>query len=118
MLNPIRPLSLAVQDAVIWIVDSADHHRVKECRDELHHLLSNDCLRGVAVLIYANKQDAPGALPTSQIADHLSLNSIGKAHDWYIQPCSAVHGDGLYEGLEWLNQTLKAKRAARRNSAG
>ena len=28
---------------------------------------------------------------------------------WYIQPCCAITGDGLLEGLEWLEMAIAHK---------
>ena len=95
-------------DALIWIVDSTDVDRMKECRDELHHVCASDSLRHAAVLVYANKQDAPKAERPDVVAGHLGLHTLPQ-REWYIQPCSALTGDGLVEGLEWLNKTLGAR---------
>ena len=94
-------------DALIWIVDSTDVDRMKECRDELHHVCASDSLRHAAVLVYTNKQDAPKAERPDVVAGHLGLHTLPQ-REWYIQPCSALMGDGLVEGLEWLNKTLRA----------
>ena len=29
---------------------------------------------------------------------------------WQIQTCSALTGDGLHEGMDWLTHTLKQQR--------
>lgn len=98
-------------DALVWIVDSTDEHRLRECRDELHHVLNDDALRGAALLVYANKQDLPNAVFSSHLADALGLHSLPKRNPWLIQPASALTGDGVYEGLEWLHKTMKNARA-------
>jgi hypothetical protein len=36
----------------------------------------------------------------------LSLHSI-KHHDWHIQPCCALTGEGLMGGLDWIHQRIK-----------
>ena len=95
-------------DALIWLVDSADAERMAECRDELHHVLNSDGLRGAALLVYANKQDVAAATRADGIAEALSLHSL-RGHEWYIQPCSALKGEGMLEGLEWLHGTLNKK---------
>jgi signal recognition particle receptor subunit beta len=59
------------------------------------------------VLIYANKQDLPNALPPARLVQELELNSL-RTHKWYIQACCGTSGDGLYEGLDWLGQNVKA----------
>jgi GTPase SAR1 family protein len=44
---------------LIYIVDSNDRERLKEARDELHGILDSDEMRGVPVVVIANKQDLP-----------------------------------------------------------
>jgi signal recognition particle receptor subunit beta len=61
------------------------------------------------VLVFANKMDLPGALSASAVAEAMSLNS--RRETWYIQPSSAVTGDGVTEGLEWLSQQVKLRPA-------
>jgi hypothetical protein len=33
-----------------------------------------------------------------------------KGRDWFVQGCTAITGDGLYDGLEWLSKSLKNKK--------
>lgn len=112
--DKIRPLwrhYFEATDALIWIVDSVDEDRLSEASVELHKVLADDCLRGVSILVLANKQDLPRALDASRIAAGLGLHALRSSHDWYISPCSAVSGDGLIEGLEWIHKALRAKRS-------
>ena len=44
---------------LIYIVDSNDRERLQEARDELHGILDSDEMRGVPVVVIANKQDLP-----------------------------------------------------------
>ena len=65
--------------ALIFVVDSNDRLRIddEECWsnacDELHRLLSEDELRDIVVLIMANKQDLPNAMPVDEVQDRLKL---------------------------------------------
>ena len=43
-------------------MDSSDHERLPEARRELQNVLSDREMRGVPVLIVANKQDLPGKI--------------------------------------------------------
>ena len=95
-------------------MDSSDDARLNEARDELHRVLSDDLLRDASVLVLANKQDLPHVIPTSRIADCLGLRGLAHRNAWYIQGCSAVSGDGIFEGLDWLHTTLREKRYAAR----
>jgi GTPase SAR1 family protein len=49
-------------DAIIYVVDSADRERVRESADELRKLLNESELEKSALLVFANKQDLPGAM--------------------------------------------------------
>ena len=49
-------------NGLIFVVDSSDRERVQEAREEIFMLLQQEELRGVNLLVYANKSDLPGAL--------------------------------------------------------
>jgi len=90
-------------DAVIWVVDSTDKRRMEDCRIELQNLLREEKLAGASLLVFANKQDVEGALSYQHICQVLGLEGhVGVHRHWQIQACSAVTGDGLLEGMEWL----------------
>ncbi|KAE9399099.1 ARF/SAR superfamily [Gymnopus androsaceus JB14] len=88
-------------DALVWVVDSGDRMRMKDCKEELHSLLLEDRLAGASLLVFANKWDLQGSMNDSQIRDALDLNSI-KSHHWKILSCSAVTGENLIDGLDWV----------------
>ena len=75
---------------------------------ELQKLLMTDHLNSVPVLIYANKCDMR-SYSREQIKSNDTYNEVNRfiKHHTIIQDCSAITGDGLYEGLEWLNKQLK-----------
>jgi ADP-ribosylation factor-like protein 2 len=54
-------------------------------------------------LVFANKQDLAGALSMERIAETLELHSehMSSRH-WTISACSAVTGQGLAEGIDWI----------------
>ena len=54
-------------------------------------------------------QDLPGALNDAAVAEGLNLHSI-KNRDWAIFKTSAIKGEGLFEGLDWLSNQLKTKK--------
>ncbi|GAA5927447.1 ADP-ribosylation factor-like protein 2 [Sporobolomyces koalae] len=76
-------------DAIVWVVDSSDRQRIRDCRVELHQLLQEERLLGASLLVFANKQDIPGSLTPAEISDALDLASLSNSHRWSIQPCSA-----------------------------
>ena len=95
-------------DGMVWVVDSADVRRLRDCKDELHKLLSEEKLAGSSLLIFANKQDIPGALTKTEIAQVLELDSFSKRH-WHIEGCAAVTGEGLLEGFDWCVKDIGAR---------
>jgi len=100
---------------VIFVVDSADKDRLESktkdssgtsAYDELSRLLGEDELKDAALLVFANKQDLPGAATVNEVSSKLGLNNI-RNRKWFIQACCATDGSGLFEGLDWLSDTLK-----------
>ncbi len=96
-------------DAVIYVIDSNDRERINEAAEVLHYMLKSDELSNSALLVFANKQDLPNAMSTSEIVQKLGLNHMGN-REWRVQACCAQSGDGLYEGFESLTTMLKKKR--------
>ncbi|XP_050294854.1 ADP-ribosylation factor-like protein 2 [Anthonomus grandis grandis] len=95
-------------DGLIWVVDSADKRRLEDCMKELHSLLLEERLAGATLLIFANKQDLPGAYNIDQLKEALELDTI-KTHHWKIVSCSAVTGENLLEGIDWLINDIAAR---------
>ena len=93
-------------NAVIYVVDSADAERVTVAKQELVAMLEEEELKDAALLVFANKQDLPNALPSEGIAERLGLASL-KSRRWAIFQTSAVKGDGLNDGLDWLVAFLR-----------
>jgi len=96
-------------NGVIFVVDSSDRDRVEDAREELARLLSADEMRDAALLVFANKQDLPQAMPAAEITEKLGLNTV-RNRQWFIQSACATTGDGLYEGLDWLSRTVSGKK--------
>ncbi|CAN7136912.1 unnamed protein product [Brassica rapa subsp. narinosa] len=93
--------------AVIYVVDSSDTDRIGVAKEEFHAILEEEELKGAVVLIFANKQDLPGALDDAAVTEALELHKI-KSRQWAIFKTCAVKGEGLFEGLDWLSNTLKS----------
>lgn len=61
---------------MVFVVDSSDEERLKECVDELASLLDEEGLNKVPLLVYANKQDLQFALEAEEVLTHLKLMEI------------------------------------------
>ena len=93
-------------DGIVFVVDSSDRERVALARDEIHRLASEDELHRTAMLVFANKQDAPDVMNAEELTDRLQLQSL-KDRNWHIQGVCLFTGEGLAEGLDWLTSALK-----------
>ncbi|XP_005859369.2 PREDICTED: ADP-ribosylation factor-like protein 5A isoform X1 [Myotis brandtii] len=93
---------------VIVVVDSTDRERISVTREELYKMLAHEDLRKAGLLIFANKQDVKECMTVAEISQFLKLTSI-KDHQWHIQACCALTGEGLCQGLEWMMSRLKLR---------
>ena len=92
--------------ALIYVIDSHDRDRIDEACEALQETLLKDELKGIPLLILANKQDLSNAMNTTEIADKLKFHSLSD-RNWYIQATSTLHSNGLLECLDWLASQLK-----------
>ena len=91
---------------IIFVVDSADHERLDEAREELwRYIFSSKEFVSTPLLILANKQDLPVAKKSGEIARALNLHKV-ITHSYAIFPCSAKTAFNLDESLEWLRQRI------------
>merc|ERR1712061_626650 len=89
--------------AIVYVVDSGDSRRFEESSQELKDLLTEDKLAAVPLLVYCNKQDLDTAQSDADIQAHFKLDDeVGASRAWAVQACSAVSGNGLEEGMNWV----------------
>ncbi|KAG2495518.1 hypothetical protein HYH03_006461 [Edaphochlamys debaryana] len=125
-------------EGVIFIVDSNDRDRMPEAAEELDFFLREEELRGVPVLVLANKQDLPNALPAGEVARRLGLvrppaageqgaggeNKDKSAVEWLgardasmldreieVRPACTLVMFGVNEGFTWMASAMKRFRA-------
>lgn len=113
--DKIRPLwrhYYSGTEGLVYVVDSADTSRLAEAREELHSILTSEEMRGVPVIIYANKQDLPTAVEPSVLIEKLKLNTLN-GHNWYVQSTCATSGDGLCEGMQKFSRMVKEFKKTR-----
>jgi len=93
---------------VIFVIDSTDLDRLSTAAEELSAMLNEDELKDAALLVFANKQDQPGAKGAGEISEALRLGEL-RDRNWSIVACSAVDGTGINEGMDWLVQTVQSE---------
>ena len=92
--------------AIVFVADAADAASLDAARSELADLLARPSLAGTPLLVLANKNDLPGALPAADVADRLDLASLtGRDVAAYSISCKSQAGINLV--LDWLTQHAK-----------
>ena len=107
--NKIRPLwrhYFQGSNALIWVVDAADTERFAEVKEELHNVLNDEELSSCAILILANKADLANSRDINNLKFTLDLDNISNGRKYFVHPCCATNGEGLYEGMNWLCSQL------------
>jgi GTPase SAR1 family protein len=101
---------------VIYVVDSADTARFTEAHSALQQLLAAPQLAGKPLLLFANKQDLPGAQPLEAVTAAMGLQELQAQQS---NPCTAIActakgaeqqqqaDPALRQGLQWLQQTIR-----------
>lgn len=88
-------------DAIVFIVDIADHGVLGQAKDELHALMSQPSLEGIPLLVLGNKSDLPDKLSVDELIDVLSLKSIG-SREVSCYGISAKEETNLDAVVQWL----------------
>jgi ADP-ribosylation factor protein 1 len=110
-------------DALIFVLDSNDRQRMfhEDSNDVFAsafglftETLKAEELKDAKVLFFLNKQDLPNAIRVDEFTERFQLEKLFSSrtvprHQYFIQPCNATTGEGLYEGLDWLIGALKDK---------
>ncbi|KAM5276056.1 ADP-ribosylation factor-like protein 14 isoform 1-T3 [Hipposideros larvatus] len=100
-------------DGLVYVVDGTDKRRLEASRREFEHILKNEHMKNVPVVLLVNKQDVPGALTAEDITRIFKVKKLCCNRNWYVQPCCAVTGDGLTEGLRKLAEFVKSHMKSR-----
>ncbi|KAI4178735.1 MAG: hypothetical protein L6R41_008245, partial [Letrouitia leprolyta] len=99
--DKIRPLwrhYFSGTQGLIFVIDSNDRARIDEARQELHRIILDREMKEALLLVFANKQDIPGAMTPNEVQERLKLAQL-KDKIWYVVPSCATTGEGLFEGL-------------------
>ncbi|KAL1778374.1 ADP-ribosylation factor 14 [Sigmodon hispidus] len=101
-------------DGLVYVVDcSDDKQRLEDSRREFKHILKNEHIKNAPVIIFANKQDLPGALSAEDLTRIFKVKKLCSDRNWYVQPCCALTGDGLNDGFRKLTEFVKSQLKTR-----
>ena len=92
-------------DGIVFVVDSNDKERMDEAVEEFNKIIIEEELKDAALLVMANKQDMPDALSPNDILKKFEFANL-KGRKCRVQGTSAKTGEGIEEGLTWLNEVL------------
>ncbi|XP_041699501.1 ADP-ribosylation factor-like protein 6 isoform X4 [Coregonus clupeaformis] len=97
--------------AIIFVIDSGDKLRMVVAKEELDTLLNHQDIRSrrLPVLFFANKSDLREAMSLVKVSQLLCLENI-KDKPWHICASNAVKGEGLQEGVDWLQDHIKTMK--------
>lgn len=88
-------------DILIFVVDISDPDRVIEAKEELWRILNYNESQGIPLLILGNKKDLNQERLNKDIINELDLELI-ENRDWELYQTSAITGEGIYEGFQWI----------------
>jgi small GTP-binding protein len=97
---------------LIFVVDSTDVTRLALAKEELTNALNDEQLSNVTLLVFANKQDLPGAKSVEEVQQELGLGPNGStlqilgSRGFQVIGSSAVKDVGVKDGVAWLCSSM------------
>jgi len=98
---------------LLYVVDASDPARFDESRDVLRQLHNNPDLAGIPLLVFANKQDAPGAVTPHEVMARFDLQQDeSSSQPQNVVGVAALSGEGIEDGIHWLVEALRTSPRA------
>jgi len=94
-------------NAIVFMVDAADHEKVNDAKREFSSLLEKPQLQGIPVLVLGNKRDLPNALEVQELIQRLELSPI-KDREICCYSISCKEKENIDITLQWLIQHSKS----------
>ena len=98
-------------DLIFFVLDSADSERLDEAKLELQSVIKLTEKLGVPIIVIANKQDLPSAVPVEKLSRQLGINKTGRSQALALQSSCGITGEGLEHLFQEAKQTVKKRRA-------
>ncbi|RKO92955.1 P-loop containing nucleoside triphosphate hydrolase protein [Blyttiomyces helicus] len=92
-------------NAIVFVLDAADHAKIPAAKTELHTLLAKPQLANIPVLVLGNKNDLPGALTVDQIIEQLNLRAI-TSREVSCYSISGKNSVNIDITMQWLIKVL------------
>ena len=97
-------------DLIFFVLDSADSERLDEAKLELQSVIKLTEKLGVPIIVIANKQDLPSAVPVEKISRQLGLNTAGRSRALSLKSSCGITGEGLEQVLQEVKHTVQKRR--------
>ena len=108
-LRPLWSHYYAGSDAVMFVIDSTDMDRLDTAKEVLYKTLGEEELVSSPLLILANKQDLPEAVPPGELEQLLDMS--GRTNKkWRLCGVSAHSGEGLWSAVRELKDMVMDAR--------
>ncbi|KAI7810860.1 ADP-ribosylation factor-like protein 11 [Triplophysa rosa] len=91
---------------LVFVVDSSDRARMGDAQKALKKVLNDEHLKGVPLMVLANKKDLTNSMTIREVSTLLDLDSY-MDRVWEIQACSALNGLGLQQAFISIAKLLK-----------
>ncbi|KAG7484231.1 hypothetical protein MATL_G00047070 [Megalops atlanticus] len=97
--------------AIIFVIDSADKMRIVVAKEELNALITHPDVKSkrMPILFFTNKMDLPDSLSSVKVSQMMGLENI-KSKSWHICASNALTGEGLKEGVDWLQDQIRSMK--------
>ncbi|XP_021464241.2 ADP-ribosylation factor-like protein 11 [Oncorhynchus mykiss] len=92
--------------AMVFVVDSSDRASIGDSQKALKNVLSDDNMKGIPLMVLANKKDLPNTMNIREVSNQLELPSY-KDRAWQIQACSGLKGMGLQQAFLSVAKLIK-----------
>ena len=92
---------------MIFVFDSNDKKRIKEAEEEMKQMCDYPNNKGVPLLVFANKQDIESAYSANELENIIEIDR--ESRDVLVIGCCAKTGEGIQEGIKWLNDKIIEK---------
>lgn len=101
-------------NAIVFVVDAADHANIEIARSELHNLLrkpdaKENPLAGIPLLVLGNKKDLPGALTERELIERMDLQTLAQDREVCTYCVSCKNVENIDITLEWLTKHAKSR---------
>ena len=104
-LRPLWKNRYSDTKGLIFVYDVNDGNSFDESVEILKQVLAEEELAGLPMLIFANKIDLGYQMDPNSIVDSVGVDMFN-GREYTVIPCSAINGDGVIDGMDWLASKL------------